>query len=106
MPAVTFIARREIHAVASDGSSRVIQLGIGTPYKISKDEWACPLCLHGLHEHLKDMHGVDSWQALQLAYQLIAQLLGSFVEDGGRLYWPGAGEETSVQELLPRVGHS
>jgi hypothetical protein len=104
--AAKFIARRAIHAVAPDGSSREVQLGIGAPYEISSEEWACAVRLQGLHENLHDIHGVDSWQALQLASQLIAQLLGFFVADGGKLYCPDGGEEISVLELFPQVGHS
>ena len=101
-----FIAERLIHAVSREGSTTDVHLGVGTPYEITKDEWACPVCLDGLHDNLRDQHGLDSWQALQLAYQLIEQLLTYFIEDGGKLYWPGIGEEVTVHELLPRAGRA
>jgi hypothetical protein len=59
--------------------------------------------MDGLHERLVDQHGVDSWQAMQLAYQLIAQLLGYFVQDGGQLYWVESREPMAFSELIPHL---
>jgi hypothetical protein len=55
--------------------------------------------VEGLHEQLRDQVGVDSWQALQLAFQLVGQLLGYFIQDGGTLYWPDNQEQVTVSEL-------
>lgn len=101
-----FIAERVILAVSQDGSTCEVHLGVGTPYEITEDEWACPVRLDGLHDNLRDQHGSDSWQALQLAFRLIEQLLTYFVEDGGKLYWPEIGEKVTVHELLPRAGRA
>ena len=98
-----FIADRIVHALARDGRSFEICLGVGKPYQVSADEWACAVQVGGLHNQLSDMHGIDSWQALQLACQLAAQLLGSFVEDGGRLFWEEGGEQLAVSELFAKV---
>ena len=103
MQSERFIAERIVHALASDGRSFEIGLGIGKPHQISADEWACAVQVRGLHDQLSDMHGIDSWQALQLACQLAAQLLGSFVEDGGRLFWEEGGEQLAVSELFVKV---
>jgi hypothetical protein len=97
------IADRMVHALASDGRSFDISLGIGKPYQVSADEWACAVQVRGLHDQLSDMHGIDSWQALQLVCQLAAQLLASFVEDGGRLFWEEGGEQLAVSELFAKV---
>ncbi|HET7300727.1 MAG TPA: hypothetical protein VFJ01_08745 [Oleiagrimonas sp.] len=96
-------AERKLRAVAADGGEFEIHLAIGKPYSISSEEWACPVWLDGLHDNLHGPHGVDSWQALQLAYALIAQLLGYFIQDGGRLYWPEDGGPVLLQELMPKV---
>lgn len=97
-----FIAERTLHALAIDGRGFEIRLGIGKPYQISADEWACSVQGRGLYDHLSDMHGVDSWQALQLACQLAARLLGGFVEDGGRLFWRRAVSNLRSQSSLRR----
>ncbi len=101
MATSNFIAYRSIYAVSQDGGSRMVCLSIGAPYQISQDEWACAVGLSGLHESLHDIHGADSWQALQLAAQFIRKLLGYFVEEGGKLYWPSPDEEIALQELFP-----
>lgn len=96
------IAERAIYAVDANGDGFEVHLSVGKPYQVSIDEWACPVGLKGIQDRLRDQHGVDSWQALQLSYQLIAQLLGHFVQDGGKLYWSKDGEEISFVDLIPK----
>ncbi len=97
------IATRTLSAIDPHGREFDVTLGVGQPYEISPNEWACPVCLDGLHDGLPDMHGGDSWQALQLAWQLIAQLLGYFVADGGRLCWHDSHEPRELSELIPHI---
>jgi len=94
------IAERKLYAVSGDGKPSELWLRIGTPYRISEDEWACPVALDGFHKQPVDMHGVDSWQALQLAQQLLARLLGGLIEEGGRLYWEEGGAPIALSELF------
>ncbi len=96
------IAERNLYAMAPDGRGFELKIGVGSPYKLSEDEWACAVQLGGLHNNLSDQHGIDSWQALQLAYQLVAQLLAYFVQDGGQLLWEKDGEQVSLQDLIPK----
>ena len=97
------IATRTVLAVDPGGREFNLMVGIGQPYEVAPEEWACSVCLDGLHERLRDQHGVDSWQALQLAYQLISQLLGYFVKDGGKLYWLESREPIELSELIPHL---
>lgn len=99
----TPVAHRTLLAIDKDGREFTLTLGIGQPYEISHDEWACPVAMSGLQERLRDQHGVDSWQALQLAYQLIAQLLGYFIADGGKLHWPESRDPVAISELIPSL---
>jgi hypothetical protein len=103
MTAQAPIATRTVLAIEPNGWEFCLTLGVGRPYEISPGEWACPLFMEGLHERLVDQHGVDSWQILQLAYQLIAQLLGYFVQDGSALYWPESRERMTLSELVPQT---
>ena len=96
------IAERRVYAVGSDGRGFDVHIGVGRPYQITEDEWACSVRVDGLHNNLRDQHGIDSWQALQLAYQLVAQLLTYFVQDGGQLFWKKDGEHVSLQDLIPK----
>ncbi len=79
-----------------------VKLGIGQPYRITEEEWACAVQLSGFHENLSDAHGLDPWQALQLAQQLAAQLLAYFIQDGGRLFWEKDGEQVQLSELFAK----
>lgn len=97
----SLIASRKLVAIDAQGREFELTIAIGAPYEVSEGEWACPASMDGLHR-LRDMHGVDSWQAMQLACQLIGQLLVYFVEAGGRLFWPDTREQLAPEELFPR----
>ena len=101
-PMPSAIASRTLVAIDAAGREFALTIGIGAPYQISEREWACPLSMAGLYERLHDAHGVDSWQALQLAVRLIDDLLAHFIEQGGRLYLPEGREPVSLEELFPR----
>jgi len=90
-------------AVWPHGKEFELTLGVGQPYEISEHEWACPVLMRGLHDELRDTHGADSWQAHQLAQRLIAQLLGYFVHDGGKLLWPESRELMSLADVFPQL---
>ncbi len=99
----SWLASREVLAVAADGRNTKLTLRLGVPYEVSPEEWACPVALDGLHDRLGDIHGIDAWQALQLAQSLQAQLLGYFIEEGGRLYCHEPPATLSLAELFPKV---
>jgi hypothetical protein len=96
------IASRKLLAIDANGRELQLTISVGAPYEVSEQEWACPVSVLGLHDRLHDMHGADSWQAMQLAYELIAQLLSYFVEDGGRLFCLEEKEPLALHELFPR----
>ena len=77
--------QRQIPAVDPNGKNIVLDLAIGTPYMIDKDEWRCPVKIDGYNFILPDMPGVDSWGAFREAYRIVLDLLTDFVEKGGKL---------------------
>ena len=93
------IASRKLSAIDANGREFEPTIAIGTPYEIAEGEWACPASMEGLHR-LRDIRGTDSWQAMQLAHQLVALTLACFVEDGGRLEW--LGEPIAPHQLFAR----
>ena len=97
----SWIATRSLLAVRPDGQELAITLRIGVPYEITPEEWACPVAMEGFRERLPDVHGIDAWQTIQLVQNLQAQLLGYFIEEGGRLYWPETRESMELRELFP-----
>jgi len=94
------IAERIIYAIDLESRGFEIRLMIGKPYQVSPTEWACPLAMMGLHGALKDVHAVDSWQALTLVQELLRVLLILFVEQGGKLFSEKDGEEITVDSLF------
>lgn len=96
------IAERTIYAIDKDSRGFEIRLMVGKPYQTDSihGDWACPVAMIGLRGAFPDMHGVDSWQALMLAQQLIQRLLSYFIEDGGKLFFDENGNELTVEELF------
>ena len=94
------IAERIIYAIDKDSRGFEIRLMVGKPYQVSPTEWACPVAMMGLHGALKDVHAVDSWQALTLVQELLRVLLILFVEQGGKLFSEKDGEEITVDSLF------
>jgi hypothetical protein len=99
----SWFANRTIAAVSSDGRHFRITLRLGVPYKLLSEEWARPVAVEGLQEHLHDVHGTDAWHALQLAQTLQAQLLGYFIQDGGELFLLEPREQLELAEIFPRI---
>jgi hypothetical protein len=105
-PAPEWLASRIIVAIEPDGTEQEVTLRIGTPFEISPDEWACACAMQGCHESLGPIHGIDAWQAIQLALNLQQQLLGYMEEDGTRFLYPDSREPLSLGELFPRPPRS
>jgi hypothetical protein len=98
-----WLASRAILAVKADGQRMNITLRIGFPYEVTPDEWACPIAMEGFQDRFPDIHGIDAWQAVQLVQNLQAQLLGYFVQDGGKLFCHEPPEPIELDDLFPKV---
>ena len=95
------VACRRLICVRLSGESLDVTITVGRPYSDS-GRTRCPVSLEPLYGRLPDIEGVDSWQALQLAMELVERLLRSEVERGSQLYWPRAdGNEESGVEYSP-----
>ena len=89
-----------MNAVDKSGTHLEITIGIGAPYpRDDMDAWECSVKVDGLHKSLSNSTGADSWQALQLAKNLVTRLLQGFIEDGGKLYIFGDDEEVNINEV-------
>ena len=77
------IAEREVICITPNGERVSVTLRIGSPFRASDVDWACPVAAEGLYPNLSDIHGIDSFQALALAQKLLLQLMTGVVEDGG-----------------------
>ncbi len=95
-----FIAERELVGIKPDGEKVSIFIRIGKPYDSGKDDWTCPVELKGLYDKLGPIFAVDSFHALMLAILFVKKLLGSFVEDGGQLFWVDTKDSVDMEELF------
>jgi hypothetical protein len=104
---VDLIASRRFRAKRANGEQFEIELGVGQPVKCGDDpeDWKCAVTLKGLYDHLAEMHGGDSWQALMLAQSLARQLLTHFVEDGGELIDEEVGKPVNVENVFSSGTH-
>ena len=95
-----YSARREMKGKAKDGSFIDITIQIGIPYEsIEFYLWACSILANGLHDELPEIHGIDSWQSLQLAQKTIKSILLSFIDKGGELYIFGESDKVKLEEI-------
>ena len=97
------IAAKEMVCMKPSGEKFLVTIRVGKPYRLSDMEWACPVEAEGLCGKLVDIHGVDSFQSLILAIRLLYQLLKSFTENGGRVFWANGKDELILEELFTQV---
>lgn len=93
------IAAVQIDGLQKDGTTISISFFVGKPYRNEEsavEEWRCAVSLQPLYSRLAHATGGDSMQALCLAISLGLDLLGKFVEDGGKLLHTD-GTEFSLQ---------
>lgn len=83
-----WLMHRTLHARSADGSCVDLCLCIGPPQPDGLD-WSCAVVLTGLLDEPRPIVGVDAWQAVQLAQQLLFDLLRHFVATGGQLLAEG-----------------
>jgi len=94
------IASRKLWAECPTRGGFEVTLQLGTPYRASAVDWACPVAVLGLHKSLADQHGVDSWQAVIRAQSLVQSILQDFVDDGGRLFETHGGQSVDMSSLF------
>ncbi len=102
------VATSTVDCVNSAGERNQVIVEIGLPYRAPdrapEGEWACPVAMHGLHNSLPDVRGEDSLQAICLAASLVRMLLASFVEDGGKIFFPNSDSEYDLNATFSNVG--
>jgi hypothetical protein len=92
------IAELRLSGVRADGSVVPITVSVGQPYQHER-HWRCPISLVGIDDHLADIAGEDSLQALCLGLRLLGLRLADFLARGGRLFVEGSGPDDPETEL-------
>lgn len=76
------IAKTEMDMISSEGVRKPIFVKIGQPYSISPNEAACPIAIAGLYPSISDIHGVDTFQALALAFEFVRTTIQAWEKEG------------------------
>jgi len=89
------IAERDLIGIKPNGSRFKIMLKIGKPYTLDGGTWTCSVGAIGIYKRLREIRGVDSFQALMQAIKFLRQLIEYFIDDGGNLL--SADDETPIE---------
>jgi hypothetical protein len=93
------VAELRLSGVRADGRVLPIIASVGQPYQAER-HWRCPVRLTGIDDHLPDIAGEDSLQALCLGLRLLGSRLSDFIAQGGRLFVEGGGPDDPETELV------
>ena len=92
------IAELRLSGLRADGSVVPITVSVGQPYQAERC-WRCHVSLTGIDDHLPDIGGEDSFQALCLGLRLLGLRLADFVAKGGRLFVEDGGHNDPDTEV-------
>lgn len=80
------VASRRMMYISPDGERTAVTLRVGTPRAHPDGGWGCPVEIESWFVDLRDIRGVDSWQALTAGIAFLSRLLqGALVKRGGTL---------------------
>ncbi|NVI81934.1 MULTISPECIES: hypothetical protein [unclassified Janthinobacterium] len=95
--------KRVFCATAPDGEKFDTFLSIGIPQRMSENHWSCEVFIDKIFNEPKNVAGVDSWHAMQLAMNMIYMELRIRKKFGWGFSWFD-GEEDDLKSLLPPLG--
>ena len=90
------VASSDFIGVDKHGNDVQISVRVGMPYASDGGDAACPLSILDLHQHLPEIRGVDTLQALCLAIHTAKGLLKNFIEQGGKIYYSEKVDEAKI----------
>jgi len=93
------IAERRLLARLKGGDIRAIKLQIGLPEPL-EGRWVAKIAVDGLYPNVVSVPGVDSFQALNLAFGVVRTALEKFLATGGQLFWEDASGPLGVDDIL------
>ncbi|EDY16077.1 hypothetical protein CfE428DRAFT_6402 [Chthoniobacter flavus Ellin428] len=96
-------ANREFSCLSLTGERFAFTVRIGRPTPVSNEpdsDWRCPVTVP-FDAPVRDIYGVDSWQAVCLALSLVHSQLVDFIQRGGKLYYPGTTDEFTLNDFFP-----
>ncbi len=94
------IAERSLLCQSSDGQKTPITIQISQPSQEDEHRWKCQIAVLGLYEDRPVIEGVDSFQALNLAFTIVRQGLEQFQQSGGKLFWRDGSGELAINDIF------
>lgn len=91
MPSIMLVTKIERDLLLSKSNEISIKLGISlgpVEYFPEEQEYRTPVSIVPLYPSLAPIVGVDSYQSLSLAIQLVNSLLKAEVAKGSKITWP------------------
>jgi hypothetical protein len=85
--------------IAPDGEEHELIFRVGLPKPRSEGDWVSEVSLGVLNSRTFEIHGMDSWQAMELGMQHVAVLARHYQENGWRYLWEAGGENASPSDL-------
>lgn len=82
------MAERELFSVDRQGVPQLLKVVIVAPWQEDSGQWACCASITGSEgdDLVREVRGLDSWQALKLAFRFVIESLDDFTKSGGMLY--------------------
>jgi hypothetical protein len=100
-----FPIKRVWLAVSPEGREVTASIHVDAPEEQATGEWTAAITLENLAPRPDRIHGIDSWQAVQLAMQHAAVRVAHFQSLGWRFYWDADdyanGEPANPSDLYP-----
>jgi hypothetical protein len=95
-------AERVWPAISPEGKESVAYIRVSTPKLQPRGEWTVTVSLTPMTHRSDDIHGTDSWQAVELAMLHAAKLVQHFERIGWRFYWDDIDREAACAADLLR----
>ena len=76
------IANTKLKMRSPSGDTTDIHIQIGRPYEISEDEAACPIEMKDLYQKIPDLRGIDTFQALAIAFMFVRTTIREWTKKG------------------------
>jgi hypothetical protein len=93
-------ASRTWRAIAPDGSEHTVCLRIALPAEQPSGDWSAAASLAPIEPKIRQIHGVDAWQATSLAMRFLADRVEHLAEQGWRFYWDRDDAPASATQLI------
>jgi len=99
MTIVPIAAERTWFAIAPDGTEHDVVLQVSAPTQQPDGGWSVSVSLGALEADVRNIFGVDSWQAISLGMRFAAMRANDFADNGWKFFWERGGDPASSSDI-------